>query len=96
MGQLPGMPKYGSFYADDKFATETCKRLREFRESTNFTASDVAEHLNMPTALYVLYEEIELVPHRLIPPLCEFLNFSPWFYLTGKPDAESPPFRSES
>ena len=90
------MSEFASFYADDKYAVETCNRLRRFRENTSFTASDVAEHLNMPTALYVLYEEIELVPHRLIPSLCEFLNFSPWFYLTGKPDAESPPFCSES
>lgn len=45
----------------------------------------------MPAELYLLYEETELVPHRFIAPLCEVLNLSPWFYLTGKSDVESPP-----
>jgi transcriptional regulator with XRE-family HTH domain len=75
------------------YATKVCNRLRVLREKSGLTAPDVAERLNMPTALYVLYEENELVPHRLIPPLCELLNMSPWFYLTGKSDEYSPPFR---
>lgn len=79
---------------DEGYTLRVCERLRAFRMRSGITASAVAEHLNMPTALYVLYEECELVPHRLIPPLCERMNFSPWFYLTGKPDAESPPFES--
>lgn len=90
------MQKKKFFDTDRNYAVKTCNRLRKFRESTNFAASDVAEHLNMPTALYALYEEIELVPHQLIPPLCEFLNFSPWFYLTGKSGEQSPPFRSDN
>lgn len=45
----------------------------------------------MPTALYVSYEEYELVPHKLIPPLCKLLNLSPWFYLTGMAAVDSPP-----
>ena len=90
------MRNYLEVDKDNSHAIRVCERLRAFRTQSGLTASAVAEHLNMPTALYVLYEESELVPHRLIPRLCEFLNFSPWFYLTGKTDAESPPFRSES
>ncbi len=89
------MQKNQFTYADNGYARKTCNRLRVFREESGFTASDIAEHLNMPTALYVLYEDIELVPHRLIPRLCKFLNFSPWFYLTGQSDEHSPPFRSD-
>ena len=77
---------------DNSHTKKVCDRLRAFREESGIAASAIAEHLNMPTALYVLYEENELVPHRLIPPLCELLNISPWFYLTGKSDAHSPPF----
>ena len=33
------------------------KRLRAIREESGYAASDVAEHLNIPTALYSLYEE---------------------------------------
>ncbi len=77
----------------NNYSIKVCRRLRSFREESGMAASTVAEHLNMPTALYVLYEENELVPHRLIPPLCELLNISPWFYLTGKSDEYSPPFR---
>lgn len=75
------------------YAIKVCSRLRVLREESGLTAPDIAERLNMPTALYVLYEENELVPHRLIPPLCELLNISPWFYLTGKSDEYSPPFQ---
>ena len=78
---------------DESHIKKICDRLRVFRQQSGLTTSAVAEHLNMPAVLYVLYEEIELVPHRLIPPLCEFLNMSPWFYLTGKSETQSPPFR---
>ena len=81
---------------DIRYAADACRRLREFREQSGYSVSEVAEHLNMPTALYALYEEIELVPHRLIPPLCRFLNFSPWFYLTGESEQSAPPSQSDS
>lgn len=84
-----------TLYLDNSYAAIVGKRLRAFREESGFTASVVAEHLNVPSALYVLYEEYELVPHQLIPPLCELLNFSPWHYLTGLSDELSPPFRSD-
>ncbi len=90
------MQKNQTIRTDDGYAKKTCARLRAFREEAGLTTSAVAEHLKIPTALYVLYEEYELVPHQLIPPLCELLNFSPWHYLTGMPDALSPPLRSES
>jgi len=40
-----------------------------------------------------LYEEYELVPHQLIPPLCELLNFSPWRYLTGEQECPEAVYR---
>jgi len=80
---------------DNSYVEKTCKRLRAFREEAGITASAVAEHLKIPTALYVLYEEYELDPHQSIPPLCEFLNLSPWHYLTGMSDEYSPPIRSD-
>lgn len=90
------MPKDNWSDSNGGYTKSVCDRLKAFRKQSGFTAPDVAEHLKLPTALYVLYEEYELVPHLLIPPLCEFLDFSPWFYLTGKPDAQSPPFRLDS
>ena len=81
-----------NLYADYGYAAKVGMRLREFRKEAGFTASVVAEHLIIPTALYLLYKEHELVPHQLIPPLCELLNFSPWHYLTGLSDELSPPF----
>ena len=89
------MQKHQTFRTDNNYAVKTCKRLRAFREETGFAASAVAEHLQIPTDLYVMYEEHWLVAHQLIPALCEFLNLSPWYYLTGLPDKLSPPFRSE-
>ena len=86
------MQKNQTFYTDKGYTEKVCKRLRAFRQEAGFTESAVAEHLKIPTALYVLYEEYELVPHQLIPPLCELLNFSPWHYLTGMSDEYSPPF----
>lgn len=88
------MPRDQRLVTDQGYTTNVCKRLRAFREDAGIEASAVAEHLRIPTALYVLYEEYELVPHQLIPPLCEFLNLSPWYYLTGLSDKYSPPFRS--
>ncbi len=90
------MQKNQTFYTDNNYAAKVCNRLKAFRQESGFTESVVAEHLKIPTALYVLYEEYELVPHQLIPPLCELLNFSPWHYLTGMSDELSPPIRSDS
>jgi transcriptional regulator with XRE-family HTH domain len=81
-----------NLFTDYGYAAKVGMRLRAFRKEAGFTASVVAEHLNIPTALYLLYEEHELVPHQLIPPLCKLLNFSPWHYLTGLSDELSPPF----
>ena len=88
------MPNNQTFRTHYKYAQAVCARLRAFRADAGFTASDVAEHLEIPTALYVLYEKYELVPHQVIPPLCGLLNMSPWYYLTGKSDELSPPIRS--
>ena len=84
------------FHADRNYVAKTCKQLRTIREDRGLAASAVAEHLKIPTALYALYEEHELVPHQLIPPLCELLNLSPWYYLTGMSYEFSPPLRSDS
>ncbi len=89
------MQKNQTFRTDSNYVGKTCARLKAFREEVGLTASAVAEHLQIPTALYLLYEEYELVPHQLIPPLCELLNFSPWHYLTGMSDVLSPPIRSD-
>ncbi len=89
------MQKDQTFDIDKGYATNVCNRLRAFREEAGLAASGVAEHLQIPAALYVLYEEHELVPHQLIAPLREFLNLSPWHYLTGLSDELSPPFRSD-
>ncbi len=89
------MQEIQKFRTDKNYAVNTCERLRAFRENAGLTASAVAEHLKVPTPLYVLYEKYELVPHQLIPPLCKFLNISPWNYLTGLSDELSPPFQSD-
>ena len=80
---------------DNSYAAIVGKRLRASRERAGFTASDVAEHLSISTALYTLYEKYELVPHQLITPLCEWLNISPSYYLTGLSDESFPPSRSD-
>ena len=85
------MPNNQAFRTHYGYALAVCARLRAFRADAGLTASDVAEHLKIPTALYVLYEKYELVPHQVIPPLCEFLNMSPWYYLRGTSDELSPP-----
>ena len=90
------MQKNQTFQMDKSYTDKTCERLRAFRKDAGFTTSAVAEHLKIPTALYVLYEEHDLVPHQLIPPLCELLNLSPWHYLTGMSDEFAPPIRSNS
>ncbi len=59
-------------YIDNGYAAIVGKRLRASREEAGFTASVVAEHLNISTAWYALYEEYELVPHQLIKLLCRF------------------------
>ena len=88
------MQKNQTFDMDRVYTEKTCKRLKAFREDTGLTASAVADHLKIPTDLYVLYEKYELVPHQSIAPLCELLKFSPWYYLTGMSDELSPPIRS--
>jgi len=77
-----------------EYTVKVCARLRAFRIEAGLTMSDVAERLKIPSPLYALYEEYELVPHQIIPPLCELLNMSPWYYLTGMSDELSPPFRA--
>jgi hypothetical protein len=87
------MPSSPTFHTDYEYAKSVCARLRVFRKGAGFTTPVVAKHLNIPTSSYELYEEYELVPHQLIPSLCELLNISTWHFLTGKSDELSPPFR---
>lgn len=75
---------------DNAYARGVCAQLRAIRTESGLAASDVAEHLEIPTSLYVLYEEYELIPHQMIVPLCEFLNISPWQYLNRVPDELTP------
>ena len=88
------MPNNQIFRTHYSYALAVCARLKAFRTDSDLKASDVAEHLNIPTALYVLYEKYELVPHQVIAPLCGLLNMSPWYYLTGTSDDLSPPILS--
>ena len=67
-------------------------RLRAFRDDAGLTVADVASYLEIPTHLYVAYEEYELIPHPLIGPVCEILNVSAWHLLTGLSDELSPPY----
>lgn len=92
---LSQMPRNQKIRTDKDFAVKTCERLKTFRRNAGFSKSAVAEHLKIPMPLYELYEKYELVPHQLIPSLCELLDFSPWYYLTGMADELSPPFRSD-
>ena len=78
---------------DENYARSVCARLKVLRTGSGFTEPDVAERLDIPTALYMLYEEYVLVPHQLIAPLCVLLNVSPWHYLTGISEEESPPIQ---
>ncbi len=96
MSAIIPMPDNHTVRTDRKYVLEVCARLKAFRIESGLAASDVAEHLKIPTALYVLYEDYELVPHLLIPALCKSLNLSPWHYLTGQSDWLSPPFRSNN
>ena len=58
------MPTDQIFDIDSGYAKKACDRLRAARKQSGLTASAVAEHLNIPTALYLLYEDHELVSHR--------------------------------
>ncbi len=87
------MPNDHALPTGSEYALKVCARLRAFRLESGLEAADVAEHLKIPTALYLLYEKHELVPHQIIPPLCIFLNLSSWHYLTGLSDELAPTFR---
>ena len=93
MGTTVPMPTNEKSHAAYEYAQTVCARLRVIRTDAGLTASEVAEHLNIPTSLYAVYEEHQLVPHQTIAPLCELLNVSTWRYLTGKSDELSPPFQ---
>lgn len=87
------MPVNPTIDTEYEYAKSVCARLKAFRIEAGFTTPIVAEHLNIPTALYELYEDYLLVPHQTISLLCELLNISTWHYLTGKADELSPPFQ---
>ena len=68
------------------------ERLKIMRKQAGFRNQlSVARELGISVTTYASYESRTLVPHHLIPSLCELLNCSPWLLFTGQPGEFSPP-----
>ena len=74
------------------YRIEFFDRLKTMRKEAGYrTQFSIARELEVSTATYARYETRTLVPHHLIPLVCELLNCSPWLLLTGQPGEFSPP-----
>jgi len=67
-----------------KYKNEFCLRLRVIRESCGYTQEEFAKLLGISRDTYSKYEYRSLLPHHLIPVVCELSGHDPWFLLTGK------------
>lgn len=67
-------------------------RLKKLRQRAGYsTQAAFAKELGISANNYAQYETRTLLPHSLIPEVCELLNVSPWMLLTGQPGQMSPP-----
>lgn len=85
--------------SDDRqedYRRNVCDRLRQLRIDAGYQSqAEFAEEIGISANTYSKYENRSLIPHRLIPLVCEMLNCSSWYYLTGQPSQHSPPFTGE-
>ena len=71
------------------------KRLQMLRKKAGYkTQYEVADELGISRNTYVSYETRTLLPHSLIPLVCELLNCGPWMLLTGQSDQFAPPLEN--
>ena len=77
---------------DRDYKQQFFKRLKKMRRQAGYqTQAAFADELSIPANNYATYETRTLLPHYLIPTVCELLNCSPWLLLTGQPGQFSPP-----
>ena len=67
-------------------------RLKKLRKDGGYSSQrEFAEELGMSANSYATYESRTMLPHKLIPQVCELLNCGPWMLLTGQSDQFAPP-----
>lgn len=66
-----------------KFKIDFCKRLQSARIVAGFTQQEVAQKLGLDRDTYAKYESRSLLPHYLIPQVCELFGIEPTFLYTG-------------
>ena len=75
-----------------RYTKDFCGRLKKLRQRSGYSSqSSFAKELGIAGNTYASYESRTLLPHKLIPAVCELLNCSPWLLLTGQPGQFSPP-----
>lgn len=67
-----------------------CTRLKSIREATGLNQDDFAKQLGIKRDTYAKYESRSLLPHHLIPRVCEITGHDCWFVLTGQPGSKAP------
>ena len=74
------------------YTKDFCGRLKKLRQRAGYSNQSLfAEELGIAANTYASYESRTLLPHKLIPIVCELVNCSPWMLLTGQPGQFSPP-----
>lgn len=67
-----------------KYREAFCERLQRVRISAGYTQASLARELKIDKDTYAKYESRSLLPHHLIPAVCELTHTDAWFLLTGK------------
>ena len=79
----------------DEYRRKFCRRLKRLRENAGYsTQNGLAWELGISPGTYASYESRFLMPHHMIPLVCELLNCGPWMLLTGQSDQFAPPMEN--
>jgi DNA-binding XRE family transcriptional regulator len=73
-----------------EYQRQFMERLKMIRVTSGYEPKEFAEALGIKTNTYLTYERRSLLPHHLIPKVCEITGHHPWHVLTGQPAWKSP------
>lgn len=74
----------------DEFKQEFIRRTKQARETVTKDRDEMGTRLGVEKDTYAKYEYRTLLPHYLIPKLCEETKTGPWYLLTGEPEETNP------
>ena len=91
-----GMMKKDKSTPATRYRKAFCQRLKAAREAAGYTQITFAKELGLERDTYAKYESRSLLPHHLIPRVCQLTGHDAWYMLTGQSPTQAPVSQSQA